>query len=352
VCQQEVEMTDTLRVGLVGADAAGRGWAPTAHIPAIEAVEGIELGAVCTRSAESAAAASKAYGVPGFHDVAEMAAQPDIDIVSVVVKVPGHHGAVMAALEAGKHVYCEWPLGLDAAEAEEMAVLARARGVVSAVGLQGRQDPTLAYIRELISEGWLGDVLAVDVRMLAGAGPRGEQRPAAVPGATLWAIAGGHTLDSVSHLFGPLERVSATMTTSAGADGDPASPDHAVIAGRLANGGLLSYRLAAVPHHASGWRMEVHGSDGTIVASSRLLPQITPIELVGSQGDAPLVEMPVPDRHRVVPTTLPEGPARNVARAYARMAESIRDGSPFPAGFDDAVALHRLLETIERAPSR
>lgn len=318
-----------------------------AHIPAINAIDGIELAAVCTRSADSAAAASKVYGVPGFHDVGEMAGQPDIDIVSVVVKVPGHHGAVMAALEAGKHVYCEWPLGLDTAEAEEMAALARAMGVISAVGLQGRQDPTLAYIRELIDEGWMGDVLTVDVRMLAGAGPRGEERPGAVPGATLWSIAGGHTIDSVRHVLGPLGRVSVTM--AAPADAEEASPDNVVIAGTLANGGLLSYRLAAVPYHASGWRMEVRGSKGTIIASSRLLPQITPIELVGSQGDAPLVELPVPDRYRVVSAAVPEGPARNVGQAYVRMAKSIRDGSPFPAGFGDAVALHHLLETIERS---
>lgn len=223
----------------------------------------------------------------------------------------------------------------------------RAMGVVSAVGLQGRQDPTLAYIRELIDEGWMGDVLTVDVRMLAGAGPRGEERPGAVPGATLWSIAGGHTIDSVRHVLGPLGRVSVTMATPA--DAEEASPDNVVIAGTLANGGLLSYRLAAVPYHASGWRMEVRGSKGTIIASSRLLPQITPIELVGSQGDAPLVELPVPDRYRVVSAAVPEGPARNVGQAYVRMAKSIRDGSPFPAGFGDAVALHHLLETIERS---
>ena len=112
---------------------------------------------------------------------------------------------------------------------------------------------------------------------------------------------------------------------------------------------MLSYHLPAVPYQASGWRMEVRVSEGTIIASSRLLPQITPIELVGSQGDSPLVEMPVPDRYRVVSAAVPEGPARNAGWAYVRLAGSIRDGSPFPADFDDAVALHQLLETIERS---
>ena len=70
----------SLRIGLVGADAAGTGWGPTAHIPAIAAVDGVELAAVCTRRPESAAAAAEAYGVPGFHDVAAMATRDDIDI--------------------------------------------------------------------------------------------------------------------------------------------------------------------------------------------------------------------------------------------------------------------------------
>jgi predicted dehydrogenase len=169
-----------------------------------------------------------------------------------------------------------------------------------------------------------------------------------VPGDTLWSIAGGHTVDSVTHVFGPLGRVSATMAVPDDIDADAASPDNVVIAAELARGGLLSYHLAAVPYHASGWRMEVRGTGGTIVASSRLLPQITPIELVGSQGDAPLVEMPVPDPYRIVSAAVPKGPPRNVGAAYARMAEAIRGGSPFPADFDDAVALHRLLDTLER----
>lgn len=78
-----------IRVGLVGADAAGKGWGAVAHVPALAAANGIELAAICTRSPESAAAASEVYGFPGFHDVAEMAAQPDINLISVVVKVPG-----------------------------------------------------------------------------------------------------------------------------------------------------------------------------------------------------------------------------------------------------------------------
>ena len=115
-------MAKPLRLGLVGADANGRGWAPVAHIPALRGIEQIELTAVCTSRPESAAAAAEAYGIDrAYHDVGEMAAQPDIDIVSVVVRVPHHHEVVMAALEAGKHVFCEWPLGANLVRMDERA---------------------------------------------------------------------------------------------------------------------------------------------------------------------------------------------------------------------------------------
>ena len=122
-------MADKLQLGLVGADAAGEGWGPMAHIPALRGIEQIELAALCTSRPESAAAAAKAYGIDrAYHDINELVAQPDIDVVAAVVKIPSHHEVVMAALNASKHVYCEWPLGANLAEAEEMAALAARQG--------------------------------------------------------------------------------------------------------------------------------------------------------------------------------------------------------------------------------
>ena len=67
-----------------------------------------------------------------------MLASPDIDLVVVCVRVPGHHALVMQALEAGKHVLCEWPLGANLAEAREMATLAQNSSLRTAVGLQAQ----------------------------------------------------------------------------------------------------------------------------------------------------------------------------------------------------------------------
>src|SRR5438874_6061577 len=127
-----------IRVGLVRASAS-RGFASIAHIPALRALPQFEIAAVCTARQESAEAAARHYGVPlAFADPEKMAAHPDIDLVTVSVKVPDHYRPVMAAIEAGKHIYCEWPLGRDTAEAERMLQAAQQAGVRHAVGLQGQ----------------------------------------------------------------------------------------------------------------------------------------------------------------------------------------------------------------------
>src|SRR6201986_4621938 len=105
-------MEGKYRVGIVGL-SPGRGWAATAHIPALRALSDVfETAGVANTSLASAKAAAAAFGIPrAFESVADLVASPDIDVVAVTVKVPHHREVVTAALEAGKHVYCEWPLG-------------------------------------------------------------------------------------------------------------------------------------------------------------------------------------------------------------------------------------------------
>ena len=65
-----------------------------------------------------------------FCDAEKLARHPDVDLVAVSVKVPDHYLPVMAAIEAGKHVYCEWPLGRNTDEAARMRDAANRKGVV------------------------------------------------------------------------------------------------------------------------------------------------------------------------------------------------------------------------------
>jgi predicted dehydrogenase len=124
---------------------------------------------------------------------------------------------------------------------------------------------------------------------------------------------------------------------------DVDAPDTVLLNGVLANGAVVSFHAGSVPHHGSGWRMEAHGTAGTLVAATPVMPQISPVTLTGAQGGAPLGELDVVDEPGVA---LPDGPARNVAHAYAQLARAIRTGTPFHPDFAHAVGVHRLLDDI------
>ncbi len=130
-----------IRVGIVGANPQ-RGFAPIAHIPALQALPEFAITAVCTTRQESADAAARHYGIPlAFADAGLLARHPEVDLITISVKVPDHYPPVMAAIEAGKHVYCEWPLGRNTEEATRMLDAAGRKGIRHAVGLQRQTSP-------------------------------------------------------------------------------------------------------------------------------------------------------------------------------------------------------------------
>src|SRR5258706_8788606 len=120
-----------LGVGIIGVNPV-RGWAATAHIPALQALPNYEIRALSAHNAESARAVGEAFGVRAvFSAYEQLVVQPDIDLVAVTVKVPHHPELVLAALAAGQAVYCEWPLGRDLDEARTKAGLAAGEGVAA-----------------------------------------------------------------------------------------------------------------------------------------------------------------------------------------------------------------------------
>src|SRR5439155_2753102 len=103
-------------------------WAAQAHLPALAALPGYEVRALSASGPASAKAAGDKYGIPlAFGSAEELAGRDEIDLVVVAVKVPHHRALALAALDAGKMVLCEWPLGNGLAEAEELSSSASAR---------------------------------------------------------------------------------------------------------------------------------------------------------------------------------------------------------------------------------
>jgi predicted dehydrogenase len=108
-----------IRVGIVGANAKSS-WAKVSHVPAINGLPGLKLAAVATRNEQSAREAAEAFGADRwFSDPFAMIRDERIDVVTIAVKVPAHRELVLAALDAGKAVYCEAPLGRNVAETED-----------------------------------------------------------------------------------------------------------------------------------------------------------------------------------------------------------------------------------------
>src|SRR6266571_1309400 len=207
-----------IRVGIIGANP-DRGWAAQAHIPALKSLsDDFEITALSTSRRESADAASKLFGVPiAFDNHQDLVNSAIVDVVAITVKVPYHLELTTAALDAGKAVYCEWPLGNGLKEAETLAALAKKKGVLAVAGLQARSAPSVAYVHDLIKQGYVGEVLSTT---LVGSGmswgpteqPFNAYMNDKKNGATLLSIPLGHAADGLCHCLGEVRELSATMT--------------------------------------------------------------------------------------------------------------------------------------------
>ena len=266
--------SNPLRVGLIG---AGGRWGPRAHVPALKGVSEAELYAVCTAHADTAQAAADKFGVTrAYGNDKALNADAEVEAVAVAVRVPAHYELSKNAIEAGKHVFCEWPLGANTKEAEELAALARKKNVRTMVGLQRRASPAYLYMRELIQQGYVGQVLAVNM-MLMGSGvltrpsDRTWQRDVTL-GANTLTITFGHVLDAMCMVVGELTEVSAIVATQVPqwfeTDTkkyvDVTSPDNVVVQGRLENGAIVNAYTGVHPYHGSGHRLEIYGKEGTL----------------------------------------------------------------------------------------
>jgi predicted dehydrogenase len=353
---------EKLRVGVIGANPT-YGWGPRAHLPALVALPDVELVAVCTTRDESARASADKFGAAlAFSDHRAMLREAELDAVAVSVKVPEHYRLTMDVLDAGVHVYTEWPLGANLREAEELAAAAKSAGVVTMVGLQSRCHPGFLRLKELIDEGYVGEVVSAHLSQFgSGILARGSDRTwqgDVTLGANTLTIAFGHVIDSMCMCLGEFADVSALVATrvgqwhetDTGRTVDVTSPDNVMVAGTLNSGAVVSAHVSSVPWLGSDYRLEVYGRDGTLVLKAAEHPQLGSLALLGGQGDgAELRELPVPDRLTWVPDSVPTGPPFNVAQMWSRFAAAIRSGERAEPDFDSAVQRHRLLAHIQHA---
>jgi predicted dehydrogenase len=351
-----------LRVGIIGANV-DYGWGSRAHIPALQKLPELALTAVCTTRQETAAAAADRFEVPlSFHDHKAMVQHPDIDVVSVAVKVPYHFELTMSALAAGKHVYTEWPLGATLAEAKEMAAAAKAKGVQTMVGLQARCSPFILRIKELVAEGYVGEVLSCSLNQAAAGiieAPSDRMWRAPIEaGASSFTIGFGHCIDALEYSVSPFKDVSGIVSTQipkwlntdTGAMVDVTAIDTIAITGTLENGAVASAYVGSAPQHGTGFRMEIIGREGTLVATGSGGPNTSPLRLQGGRaGSDKMEDIEITEGGVWTPNDVPQGPPFHVAQMYRRFAEQVATGTQQVPSFDTAVRLHELLDAIQRS---
>lgn len=352
-----------IRVGIVGVQPE-RSWAAIAHIPALRALpEFYDITAVSTTRQETADAAAAHYGISSAYAHHEpLINSPEVDLVAVTVKVPHHYEIVSAALNAGKMVYCEWPLGNGLREAESLAALAKAKKIRAVVGLQARFAPPLVYARDLIAQGYVGDVLSAS---LVGAGMNwGEYvQPADAytadrkNGATLLTIPVSHTVDAVCSMLGEIESLSGvlanrrktTILTSTGMSLPLTTEDQVAFVATLHGGVVLSAHYRGGLTKGTGLSLEVNGTRGDLrLTAVGGHAQIFDMEIFGAGAeDEAMQKLAVPAQY--YHTALRSGPAVNVAEVYAQLVSDINAGTMICPDFDHGVLRHRMVEAIECA---
>ncbi|MGI8915045.1 MAG: Gfo/Idh/MocA family protein [Chloroflexota bacterium] len=229
--------TQAIRVGVIG---AGR-FAEQAHIPGVQAHPDGQVVALCARNRERASALAARFGVPRVYtDYQELLAQPDIGAVTIAAPDALHLPVALAALAAGKHVFCEKPLAMDAGEARRLVAAGQQAGLVNMVAFTFRYTRALLAMRRLIQEGTLGTPFAVSMQVhWGGVGfPRGSlswRETAEASAAGIWGDGASHLFDALAYLLAPAEEVCAQMQIVPREPGteQPESVDHATCLARL-----------------------------------------------------------------------------------------------------------------------
>ena len=319
------------------------GWGRDAHIPALSALPEFEITAVSTSRQETADETAKHFGIPhAFADPCRMVQHPDVDLVSICVRVPFHHQLGMAALNAGKHLYCEWPLAATTEQAQQMRDLAVRKGVHHMVGLQARGPREFNRVRDLVAEGYVGKVLSCTMIITTPAwGTEFTLDWAYMAdrsnGNTLMTSPGGHSIDALCYCLGEFKELSSVVATQrqrikiveTGETIQMTAPDQVLISGVLQSGAVASVHLKGGTGNGTGFLFEIHGTEGDLaIVPTEARPgtsvQISEFTVRGAQAGKPLADLSIPESYRWVPASgSTRGTALQCCATLQRMVEGV-----------------------------
>ncbi|WP_230364377.1 Gfo/Idh/MocA family protein [Ancylobacter sp. Lp-2] len=388
---------EKLKVGIVGAAFAhspdGRErFSVRAHIPALlKQADTYDLTAICTTKMSSATETCQRFGIAHAYDNVEamLADRPELDIVCVSVRPSVHHRVAMPALRAGKHVYCELPMAVSTAEAQEMYDLAKAGNLKTQVGYQHHFEPASLHMAELVQAGFIGKPLSFSHSFFSGAYimPRPSHRE--------WLFQAGDGGHPGYRSGQSLQRLMAVL----GADVTDICAEMRVMVPERRNtdtGGVIrgnqvdnmNYLLrvggdvvGTMQTSLTGWfgtgtRFEIYGTEGMLMLAATDTPKDWDkskgdgdptrgmLKLYGARasheqlfGDPVAPErlqrefraIEIPARHTTVQGFSHGQAAFEVAQAWSAFAEGIRGGRASSPSFTDVIKIHYVLDAAERS---
>jgi len=331
----------------------GTGFGARVQIPVWSQVPGARVVSVCSSDPERARRVAEKCGAPHTTaDVRELARHPEVELVCVTTPPHQHLPEVLAALDAGKHVLCEKPFALDAAQAHRMRERARAAGVLALVDFEFRRLPVRAELARLLRERAIGELRHVHQSGIADFlyridGSYGQWWYRRESGGGWLGAAASHDLDNLRFLFGEIAAVCALLDTRVpdvrvrgGAELESEVDDTCFLLLRFADGTPAALLTgAAAVARVPGGRLEVHGSSGSLVLDAgKLLRAEAGGELQEQAVPRADVEGSLPDPH-YLPFVLW---ARSIVAA-------IRGGAKLQPDFEDGYRNQLVLDAARRS---
>ena len=314
-----------LRVGVVGV-----GWGSLVHAPAFQAAQGFDLVALCSRRPEPLEAAGAKHGITDLStDWASFVRRDDLDLIAVASPVDLHRDITVAAVTAGKHVLCEKPAALTAADAKEMLDAAQAAGVMHTTCFETRWLPERLTVWDQVRAGMVGKPYSLRIVHSADYwhpthAPQSEwmYRRDAGGGYLMGMLS--HDIDFACALVGEPVAVTAHLGTSVkrramqdGHEIDVDADDTTTLILRFANGAAAVISCSVVGAHSRGTRFDMFGENGTLLFENAPARKVTG----GRASDPDLAEIPLTEREPKKGAITSKARSAAMVRAQALMLE-------------------------------
>lgn len=353
---------DRIRVGIIGLNPESQ-WASKSHLPALQLLgNDFEITGVANSNYESAKHSAQYFNIPNaYQNTTDLIRSSNIDLVVITVRVPHHFELVKSALEAGKHVYCEHPLGNGLEETRQLAAIAASTDRIAVVGTQMVVAPEILYLEKLIKEGYVGKVLSTTLIGSGGPSFTGETISANYylsdkkNGATMLTIPVAHTLSGLIKVLGEIEVSSSLLLNNfpivkikeTGETKPKTTEDQIIVIGRIKSGAALSVHYRGGISRGTNLLWEINGTMGDIQVTAALgHGQLIPLTIKGATGDQKeLQQLTLPAEFA---EGLPQNPVvTNVLLIYKRIADDIRNQTRTAPTFQEGLKLMELINEIE-----